>query len=249
MINTHLIARFIEMKIGDKQGFCKMCGGKTEQGFLAKNYIKDARFTNSDLLKRKDSSVICEYCAACLKDDKLRRSSFICSESGIVFLQKNDIENVLFNMQDYVSGEFIVCITKSFKKHNSFRARINRNTKTFYIREEDDEYVFDVKKLKPVYDAINKLYLYFTKEEIQSGKYDTNQIRKYLGIDEVMRLDNIINDYRKSKQFELLLHILNSEKRNEIVKQRIKEEKEHAKQAKKSESTRNSDEFTQLSLG
>ncbi len=241
MINTHLIAHWLsDIPLGDKVGLCKMCGYNTEHGFAAKDYIKEARFTNSDLLKYRSSEVICESCAACLKEPKLRRSSFICSDKGLQYLVKNDIENVLFNMQDYVSGEFVVCITQSFKKHNSFRARVNYNTSKFYIREEDDEYIFDVDSMRDYYKIINELYLYFTKEEIRTGQYDSMQILKYFNsnLDESMTFDNFfekdkkIAQIRGSKQFDLLLHILNSENRNEIVKARIKEEKENGKRRK-----------------
>lgn len=241
MINTHLIAHWLQdVAMGDKVGKCKMCGCDTETGFAAKDYIKEARFTNSDLLKCRSSEIICENCAACLKEPKLRRSSFICSEKGLQYLTKNDIENVLFNMNEYVEGEFVVCITQSFKKHNSFRARVNSNTSNFFIREEDDEYIFDVERMREYYGIINELYLYFTKEEIRTGQYDSIQILKYFNgnPDESMTLDNFFEKDRKiaqirgSKQFDLLLHILNSEKRNEIVKARIKEEKENGKKRK-----------------
>lgn len=206
-----------------------MCGISTETGLDRKKFIKPARFTNYDLLKEPTSQVICENCGACMKEAKLRRSSFVASSEGILYIQKNDIENIIFNLDDYVKGEFVVCITRSFKKHNSFRATVNIDTKRFYIREEDDEYIFDVKKLKNIYEIINQLYLYYNKDEIQTGNYNIYQTRKYLGIDKLLELEDKIKDYRGSKQFDLLLHILNSERRNEIIKQRLKEEKENAK--------------------
>lgn len=236
MINTHLIAHWLQdVAVGDKVGKCKMCGCDTETGFAAKDYIKEARFTNSDLLKCRSSEIICENCAACLKEPKLRRSSFICSsEKGLQYLAKNDIEKVLFNMNEYVKGEFVVCITQSFKKHNSFRARVNINTDNFFIREEDDEYIFDTERMREYYRIINELYLYFAKEEIQTGNYDTVQLIKYFrkNLDDFFEKDKKIDQIRGSKQFNLLLHILNSEKRNEIVKARIKEEKENGKKRK-----------------
>lgn len=228
MTNTQLISKYISVQKGDITGKCKVCGSGTTSGFKAKDYIKESRFTNNDCLKEIDSDVICENCAACLKDDSLRRSSFICSESGLVYLKKNDIENYLFDLDKYVKGEFVVCITKSFKKHNSFRARVNLNPHVFYIREEDDEYIFDSYVLKDIYKAINRLYLYFAKEDIQTAHYDTKQIIKY-GKEQFFIDETIIKPFRGSKQFELLLHMLNSERRNEIVKKRIKEEKENAK--------------------
>ena len=225
MTNTQIIAQHLEIERGKEQGHCCICGQDTEIGFKTKNFIKAARFTNYDLMNDINSDVICENCACCMKEVKLRHSSFVASHKGIIYFCKNDIENILFNISDYVEGEFVVCITRSFKKPNSFRARVNNDTKKFFIREEDDEYVFDVQKMHNVYEVINELYLYYNKDEIKTGAYNTKQIRKYLGIDKTLELDNKIKDYRNSKQFDLLLHILNSEKRNEIVKQRLQEEK------------------------
>lgn len=225
MTNTEIIAKSLNIEKGTEKGHCCICGKNTESGFLTKKFIKPARFTNWDLLIDINSKVICENCAGCMKEPKLRRSSFVASNRGIVYMQKNDIENILFNIQNYVDGEFVVCITRSFKKHNSFRARVNLDTKKFFIREEDDEYVFDVEKMRNVYGIINKLYLYYSKDEIKTGDYNQYQIRKYLGIDKTLELDNQIKNFRSSKQFDLLLHILNSERRNEIVKNRLQEEK------------------------
>lgn len=118
---------------------------------------------------------------------------------------------------------------------------LNSNADYYYIREEDDEYIFDAKRLRGYYEVISDLYLYFTKEEIQTGQYDSSQILKYFNsnnldegrtLDAFFEKDKKVAQIRGSKQFELMLHILNSERRNEIVKARIKEEKENAKQCK-----------------
>lgn len=225
MKNTEIIAQHLDVECGAEKGCCCVCGKNTECGFKTQKFIKAARFTNWDLLCDINSNVICEHCAACMKEPKLRRSSFVASSAGIVYMQKNDIEKVIFNLKNYVENEFVVCITRSFKKHNSFRARVNFDTNKFYIREEDDEYFFDVKKLSEVYATVNELYLYYNKDEIKIGNYNQYQIKKYLGIDKTLELDDKIKDFRGSRQFDLLLHILNSEERNEIIKKRLQEEK------------------------
>lgn len=88
MTNTQLISKFIDVDVGNKIGYCKMCGCKTEHGFVSKDYIKDTRFTNFDELKRIESDIICEHCAACMKETKLRRSGYIADQEQLIFLKK-----------------------------------------------------------------------------------------------------------------------------------------------------------------
>lgn len=67
-------------------------------------------------------------------------------------LKKNDLEEYIFNLEKYVTGEFVICLTRSFKKHGSYRATVNTSTDVFFIREEDSEYIFDKKQMKDIYD-------------------------------------------------------------------------------------------------
>lgn len=236
MENTTIVYNALKSNLSGKlSGTCKLCGCITENGFKAKDYIKDARFTNTDCCKAVSSDIICECCAFSMSETDLRRKSFFATSEKITFLAKNDIENYIFNLDKYISAgeEFIFCITRSFKKHNAFRARVNCNTHCFFIREEDDEYMFNADELKNIYSKLNEMYIYFSKDEISSADYIPLQIKKF-GIDKFIEYENVIKKYRHTKQFDLMLHILNSEKRNEIVKS-IKEKEKSECRKKKSE--------------
>lgn len=221
MTNTQIVSNNFKIEIGKEKGICLMCSSETQKGFKSKDFIKDARFTNFDILSNIKSKVICEHCAVCMKNDDLRRKSFIASKEKIIYLQKNDIENYIFNLKEHVKGEFIVCLTRTFKKHNAFRAKVNIDAERFYIREEDNEYLFEVSEMKKLYEKLNEFYMYFNKEEIATGNYNLMSIKEF-GIENFGVYDNLIKQHRKTIQLDLLLHILNSEKRNEAVKARIK---------------------------
>lgn len=226
MRNTQLIAKYIDVGIGDKQGFCIMCANETKNGFLAKDYIKDARFTNFDELENVQSDVICEYCAACMKEPKLRRSCYIADEKQIIWLKKNDIENYVFDLGNIVQGQFVVCITESFKKHTSFKAIVNQDTKRYTITHENYKFVFDVRKMEKVYAVLNEMYLYFSKDELLTGDYNAYYIMEYIKSghteQEFLQNESVLSAARGSKAFEFCVYMLNSERKNEFVKEQKK---------------------------
>lgn len=208
-----------------------MCGCDTSYGFLAKDYIKDARFTNFDELKNIQSDVICEYCSACMKEPKLRRSCYIAGEKQIIWLKKNDIENYVFDLGNIVTGRFVVCITESFKKHTSFKAVVNRDTSKYTITHENYKFAFDVPKMKKVYDVMNELYLYFSKEELLTGDYNAFYIIQYIQDghteEEFIQNENALKGVRGSKAFEFCVYMLNSERKNELLKARKRNAGKH----------------------
>ena len=92
MINTEIIYKALKSDLsGNLDGNCCVCGRHTEKGFKAKDYIKNARFTNFDLLKKPSSDVICECCGYCMQNADLRRKNFIADCEHIEFLSKNPL--------------------------------------------------------------------------------------------------------------------------------------------------------------
>ena len=221
-----MIARHIDVEKGNLQGTCKMCGCDTTHGFLAKDYIKDARFTNFDELQNVQSNVICEYCSACMKEPKLRRSCYIADEKQIIWLKKNDIENYVFDLANIIQGQFVVCITESFKKHTSFKAVVNQDTKRYTITHENYKFVFDVRKMEKVYAVLNEMYLYFSKDELLTGDYNAYYIMEYMKSghteQEFLQNESVLSTVRGSKAFEFCVYMLNSERKNEFVKEQKK---------------------------
>lgn len=236
MTNTEIIYSALcspEVECEDIKTNCLICGKPIKQGVKAKKVLS-GNFTNWSDCKCMTSQYICKECACVIKERNVRINSFVADKNKLHLLKKNDIEEYLFNLDKYISGEFVVGITLSFKKHNSFRCRVNNNTKNYYIREEDREYLFEVNKLKPVYQKLSEAYLQFSKEEIQTGQYKMISIEQF-GIEKFQEYESIFKQYRGSAQFNLLLYIMNSEKRNEFIQAKIKEEKEEKARLKAAE--------------
>lgn len=212
---------------------CLVCGKPISKGTTYKKIVS-SNFTDWDICKNKSGTHICKECSTVIKTKELRTNNFLATKDNLYLLKKNDLEEYLFNIDKYVSGDFVIGITRSFKKHNSYRCKANNNTNAFIIREEDKEYVFDRANMKVLYDIIWDMYLYFTKDEIQTGQYQISKIQEY-GLEKFKKHESIIKQHRGTHQFDLLLYILNSEVRNEIVKERIEKQKEEKKKQKQLE--------------
>lgn len=212
---------------------CLVCGKPISKGTTYKKIVS-SNFTDWDICKNKSGTHICKECSTVIKTKELRTNNFLATKDNLYLLKKNDLEEYLFNIDKYVSGDFVIGITRSFKKHNSYRCKVNNNTNVFIIREEDKEYVFDRANMKVLYDIIWDMYLYFTKDEIQTGQYQISKIQEY-GLKRFKKHEEIIKRHRNTHQFDLLLYILNSEKRNKIVEERIKKHKEEKKKQKQAQ--------------
>jgi len=222
-----------ELELEDVETKCMMCGKEIREGVKYKKVVS-GNFTDYDVFADIQGTHICKECATCVKTRELRINNIIADKDNLYLLKKNDLEEYLFNIDKYVSGDFVIGIAKSFKKHNSYRCKVNNNTNVFIIREEDKEYVFDRANMKVLYDIIWDMYLYFTKDEIQTGQYQISKIQEY-GLKRFKKHEEIIKRHRNTHQFDLLLYILNSEKRNKIVEERIKKHKEEKKKQKQAQ--------------
>ena len=227
MTNTEIIYSALnnpDVECEDIKANCLICGKDIDEGMKSKDILA-GNFTNWGECKDRTSTHICKECATAIKTRELRVNSFVVDKNKLNLLKKNDIEEYLFNLEKYVSDEFVVGITQTFKKHNSFRCKVNVSPECFYIREEDKEYIFDVNKLKPLYDKLNEAYLQFSKDEIQTGQYKMISIEQF-GLDKFYEFEALFKQYRGSAQFNLLIYMMNSEKRNEYVQAKMKAEKE-----------------------
>lgn len=216
-----------ELDLEKTEGNCMMCGKEIREGVKYKKVVS-GNFTDYDVFANIQGTHICKECATCVKTRELRTNNIIADKDNLYLLKKNDLEEYLFNIDKYVSGDFVIGITRSFKKHNSYRCKVNNNTKVFIIREEDKEYVFDRANMKVLYDIIWDMYMYFQKDEILTGQYSIARIEEY-GLERFKAHEDVIKQYRGTHQFDLLVYMLDSEKRNKIVEERIKKHKEEKK--------------------
>lgn len=208
---------------------CSLCGDIVNEGVKIKDAVS-SNFTNFEYFKYK-TDYICINCAKCLKDDKLRKNNFLADKEKIIYFKQNEIENYIFNIKKYVKKPFIFAITRSFKKHNSFKCNLNYNYEEFYIQEEDKKYLFNIKEMKELYKTLNEAYLHFTKDEMLTGNYKFISVEEY-GNDNFLKLENILKQYRGTHKFDLLIYMLNSKKRNVYINKKKEEEKEWKKKKK-----------------
>lgn len=250
MTNTEIIYQALlssgieipELELEEADGRCIACGKEITEGAKLKKVIS-SNFTDYDTFKCPEGTHICKECGVCIKTRELRINNFIADKNKLYLFKKSELEEYLFNLKKYVQGDFVIGLTRSFKKHNSFRCTVNSSFRHFYIREEDKEYLFNTALAKELYEKLWRMYLYFTKDELITGFYSVNKIHEF-GPDEFDTYENIMKRYRGTHYFDLLIYMLDSEKRNEIVAERIKQQKEEKQRQAKAEKERKQD--TQL---
>lgn len=237
-----------ELELESIDSNCMMCGKVISRGVRFKKVLS-GNFTDYEQCRFRQGTHICKECSTCIKTREIRTSSFVADKDNLYLLRKNDIESYLFNLSDYVENEFVIGLTKTFKKHNSFKCAVNQDTSSFYIQEEDVSYLFKVNEMKELYKLLNEAYLQFTKDELITGDYNLLGMRDF-GLDKFVEYEEIFKKYRGSHQFNLLVHIMNSEKRNEYIKHKQQEERERKALEKKKEKEleKCKDNMKQLSL-
>lgn len=239
MTNTELIYSGLATTSVDKVDIdtvdietdCMMCGKPITKGAPYKKVVS-GNFTDWDICKNLDSQHICRECATVIKTRELRTHNFIASKGSLILFKKSDIEKYLFNLDEYLVGEFVIGITRSFKKHSSFKCPVNRSTGKFFIQEEDKTYLFNARESEALYKSLWDAYLYFTKDEILTGNYKMIGIQEF-GIQRYMEYEQLFKKHRGSHYFDLLVYMLDSGRRNEIVDARLKEQKAKAEEEKK----------------
>lgn len=239
MTNTEIIYNALletdmdlpKLELEDIETTCMVCGKEIKEGARFKKVVS-GNFTDYDTFTNLNGTHICKECSTCVKTRDLRTHNLLADKNHIYLFKKKDLEKYLFNIEKYVKSDFVIGITRSFKKHNSFRCSVNYNTKRFYIREEDKEYLFDVEKAKGLYKQLWEMYLYFTKDEILTGDYSINRTQE-IGLEVFNKYETIFKQYRGTHQFDLLVYMLDSEERNRIVDERIKRQKEEKEKQKK----------------
>lgn len=198
-------------------GPCCLCG--TPGATLNKGPSIKNGFTNLDYLKVPGSPAICSACAYVFTEKRLRTSSWLVNAEKMVWLKREDIWDVLFGAT--LDPPFAIYVTTSWKKHGSFKTRVNHDWSRFYVQFEETGVVFDREKwVKPaqLMDLLYSIPLseenkkqsrsFFTKEMIRTGAYDQRRIKAF-GIEELLQIEAILDPIRIHPAFGLLVYALN----------------------------------------
>ena len=197
-------------------GACCLCGA-ADAKYDRKPFIKEG-FTNLDRLMAPNSPAICDACAYMFVLPRLRQSSWLATASEMVWLKREDIWDVLWTPP---RPPFAVYVTTSYKKHGSFKTRVNHSHQSYYIQFEETGITFRREQLRRVADTMEMLYSvpaeeeskanpisFFTKDEILSGRYNQGRIRRY-GIVAFVEAEAILRAARGAPPFGLLVYALN----------------------------------------
>lgn len=218
---TELIYRAAGMpavETAPAEGVCAVCGNNICEGVPIKKVVSSA-FTDWNMLADMTASHVCKACKWCIKEPKMRRSQYIATATELIYFKRDDIEKHLFNPPE---PPFMFFVTASYKKHGSFRARVNDSRQLFYVQFEDRQILFSPNKYIGLFELMKRMYLVFNKvQEIGKGNYIHKRVFEY-GLGNWKRDEEVLKQYRGSQVFELLLYSLNKE---EMAKKRQEEKK------------------------
>lgn len=187
------------------EGICAVCGREVSEGVPIKKVVSSS-FTDWNILVDMTASHVCKACKWCIKEPKMRRSQYIATEGELIYFKRDDIGKYLFNPPE---PPFVFFVTSSYKKHGSFRARVNDSRKLFYVQFEDKQILFSPNKYRELFELMKRMYLIFNKVmEIGKGDYIHKRVFEY-GLSNWKRDEAILQRYRGSQVFELLVYALN----------------------------------------
>jgi hypothetical protein len=214
----------LDRKIQDVNTICAFTGLPITKGILKKDFISST-FTDFEYLKYQSDYVGLDI-ALCMdyiipnennKLISLRFKSFYVSEYEIRFLKREDLESLVFNIQN---RPFILCISFGFKKHISFKSQVQLSDKSFTLFTDKGSCKIDIESIQELYKIIQKWYTVieskkntsqqptsFTKDDIIHGCRNYTKISEYQG--DYFKENDIIEKYRGTFLIELLAHILN----------------------------------------
>ena len=143
------------------EGICAVCGKDISEGVPIKKVVSDA-FMDWNAIADMTASHVCAACTFCIKERKTRQSQYIATGSKLIWFKRDDIEKHLFNPPDV---PFVLFITASYKKHGSFKARVNTSPKLFYVQYEDRQILFSPNKYRDLFGLMKRMYLVFNKTQ------------------------------------------------------------------------------------
>ena len=188
-------------------GICAVCGKAISEGVPIKKVVSSAFMDWNALADMTTASHVCAACTWCIREPKLRRSQWIATKKQLMFFKRDEIGDWLFDPPNH--PPFIFSCTASYKKHGSFRARVNNSRTLFYVQFEDRQILFSPNRYRELFELMEKMYAVFNKtREIGKGDYIQKRVGEY-GLKEWQRDDAILKQYRGSQVFELLLYALN----------------------------------------
>ncbi len=203
---------------------CKLCGKDSEFG--VSGLISDT-FTDQAYFQNPKSDVLCRECATVLgkiinpatgKITFFRNFSFLCIESELKLLKREDILSYILNPP---VGRFVLCVTYNNKKHMAFKSRIQGNRDFFTVTTDTGDIKVDRELADKIISVIQSWYsvvpdkadtkaqpTWFTKVDILAGCVNYKKIETY-GLKKFFAENQQIELWRGTGLLKLLVFCLN----------------------------------------
>ncbi len=198
---------------------CWLCGGETgSQGMPTKKGIRPT-FTDHSYARGQGSKSLCAGCAFCLSMRELRNYSILASPAGLRHPTRADWRETLLNPPE---PPFVMCLAVSGQKHLSFKAPVNLDRRMFTVMLEEQAIHVMPEKLEYLLEAVEALYIYFSKQEITTGRYSQHRIKE-CGLRQWEELEGRLEYWRGRPLFDLALFV--AQKREKPEGEKIEQEK------------------------
>lgn len=182
---------------------CWLCGGKTGgKGLPLKKAIKPT-FTDHPYARGHGSSSICPGCAFCLTARELRNYSILATTDRLSHPSRAEWREILINPPE---PPFVMCLAVSGQKHLSFKAPVNLERGHYAVLLEEREIFVTPGRIEQAIEAVEALYVYFSKDEIATGRYSQHKI-KDCGLAKWERLESGVENWRGRPLFDLALFV------------------------------------------
>jgi CRISPR type IV-associated protein Csf1 len=182
---------------------CWLCGGETGGlGMPTKKGIKPT-FTDHPYARGQGSKSLCAGCAFCLSMRELRNYSILASPAGLQHPSRAVWREILLSPPE---PPFVMCLAVSGQKHLFMKAPVSLDRRMFTVMLEEQAVHVIPEKLGVCVEAIEALYIYFSKDEIATGRYSQNRIKE-CGLRRWEELEGEIAYWRGRPLFDLALFV------------------------------------------
>lgn len=190
-----------------RSGTCRVCGN-AGYGVSFSDWVRDT-FTDHD--KLKVGEILCDACQFCFeessellrqrvgkdKPQRMRNYSHFVLNGEWVPLSKGDKARMVSVLRQSPN---VAVIATSGQKHIIFRSQPG-----WWQIEEKGVLPFS-QQLWPLLDVVEALYVLFSKDEIETGRYDQRRIMQF-GVAQFLELESVIKPVRGSLPLELALFL------------------------------------------
>lgn len=197
-----LFREIVPVEVGKVRGRCALCNRETDEGLPIHDCVSD-RFTLWSALMA--GNCFCPGCAYLIRNQDLRRHSWVASNDGLVFLRRAEVLSVLLAPPQ---PPFAIHVTVVGKKPTYIRLRTPATDRhVFFLSYEGSDYpiLFHHEEAQAYAKlAQEALALGLPREELKTGVFSPSSFQKALGEEELLAK---IRQIAPNPLWEVIVHV------------------------------------------